>query len=48
MVLAIAITASGLGYALLNNTFAVAAWISLPLLLIWVTGTGITLARSCP
>jgi len=44
--LAIAITASGIGYALLNNTFALAAWLSLPLLLAWVTGTGIVLGRA--
>jgi hypothetical protein len=43
--LAIAITASGIGYALLDNTFALAAWLSLPLLLAWVTGTGIVLSR---
>ena len=44
--LAVAITASGIGYALLNNTFALAAWLSLPLLLAWVTGTGIVLGRA--
>ena len=44
--LAIAITASGIGYALLNNTFALAAWLSLPLLLAWVTGAGIVLGRA--
>jgi len=44
--LAVAITASGVGYALLNNTFALAAWLSLPLLLAWVTGTGIVLGRA--
>ena len=44
--LAIAITASGIGYALLNNTFSLAAWLSLPLLLAWVTGTGIVLGRA--
>jgi len=37
---------SGIGYALLNNTFALAAWLSLPLLLAWVTGTGIVLGRA--
>jgi hypothetical protein len=26
---------------LLSNAFALAAWVSLPLLLIWVTGAGI-------
>jgi hypothetical protein len=44
--LAVAITASGIGYALLNNTFAQAAWLSLPLLLAWVTGAGIVLGRA--
>ena len=44
--LAAAITASGIGYALLNNTFALAAWASLPLLLAWVTGAGIVLGRA--
>jgi hypothetical protein len=44
--LAVAITASGVGYALLNNTFALAAWLSLPLLLAWVTGVGIVLGRA--
>jgi hypothetical protein len=43
--LVIAIVASGIGYALLNNTFALAAWASLPLLLVWVTGAGIALGR---
>ena len=43
--LAAAITASGAGYALLNPTFALAAWLSLPLLLAWVTGAGILLGR---
>ena len=43
--LAAAITTSGVGYALLNNTFALAAWLSLPLLLAWVTGAGIVLGR---
>lgn len=44
--LAIAITVSGIGYALLDNTFALAAWLSLPLLLAWVTGAGIALGRT--
>jgi hypothetical protein len=43
--LAVAIVASGLGYGLLNSTLAVAAWVSLPLLLVFVTGTGIVLGR---
>jgi hypothetical protein len=45
MALVVAIVASGIGYALLNNTFALAAWASLPLLLVWVTGAGIALGR---
>lgn len=44
--LVVTITASGVGYALLNNTFALAAWVSLPLLLVWVTGSGIVLGRA--
>ena len=40
--LAAAITTSGIGYALLNPALALAAWVSLPLLLAWVTGAGIT------
>jgi hypothetical protein len=43
--LIVAIIASGVGYALLNNAFALAAWLSLPLLLVWVTGSGIALGR---
>jgi hypothetical protein len=44
--LAAAIAASGIGYALLNATFAQVAWVSLPLLLAWVTGAGITVGRA--
>ena len=44
--LVIAIIASGVGYGLLNDTLALAAWASLPLLLVWVTGAGIVLGRS--
>jgi hypothetical protein len=43
--LAVAITVSGIGYLLANATLAVAAWVSLPLLLIWVAGLGITPRR---
>ena len=43
--LVVAIIASGIGYALLSNTFALAAWVSLPLLLIWVAGAGIAVGR---
>ena len=46
MALAVAITASGVGYTLLNNALALAAWVSLPLLLVWVTGSGVVLGRS--
>jgi hypothetical protein len=44
--LAAAITASGVGYALLNNTFALAAWLSLPVLLAWVSGAALVLGRA--
>lgn len=43
--LAAAMIASGVGYLLLNNTVSQAAAVSLPLLLIWVAGTGATLGR---
>jgi hypothetical protein len=45
-VLAVALVASGAGYLLLNATLAQAAYVSLPLLLVWVTGTGLVLGRS--
>jgi hypothetical protein len=44
-VLAVAIITSGVGYLLLNPTLARAAAVSLPLLLIWVAATGVTLGR---
>jgi hypothetical protein len=44
--LAVAITVSGLGYLLLLSGLAAAAWVSLPLLLVWVAGAGIALGRS--
>jgi hypothetical protein len=44
--LAVAITTSGFGYALLNSTLAVAAWLSLPLLLVFITGAGVVLGRT--
>ncbi len=47
-VLAAALVASGAGYLLLDPTPAQAAYVSLPLLLVWVTGTGIVLGRSEP
>ena len=43
--LAVAITASGLGYLLLVSGLAAAAWVSLPLLLVWVAGAGTALGR---
>jgi hypothetical protein len=43
--LVVALVASGIGYALLNNAFALAAWVSLPLLLIWVAGAGIVVGQ---
>jgi hypothetical protein len=44
--LTIALIASGAGYLLLNTTLAQAAYVSGPLLLVWVTGAGIALART--
>jgi hypothetical protein len=44
-VLSAAMTASAIGYLLLNNTLAQAAALSLVLLLIWVAATGITVGR---
>ncbi len=44
--LAVAIVVSGFGYLLLLDSVALAAWISLPLLLVWVTGSGIVLGRA--
>ena len=41
--LAAAIVASGVGYLFLLNGLALAAWVSLPLLMVWVTSTGIVL-----
>jgi hypothetical protein len=43
--LAAAMTASGVGYLLLNNTLTQAAAVSLVLLLIWVAATGMTAGR---
>jgi hypothetical protein len=44
--LTVALIASGAGYLLLNTTLAQAAFVSGPLLLVWVTGVGIALART--
>ena len=46
LVLAVAITASGVGYLLLNPTMALFAWVSLPLLLVWITGSAVALGRA--
>ena len=43
--LAATMIASGVGYLVLNNTLTQAAAVSLPLLLIWVAATGVTLGR---
>lgn len=45
LALAAAIAVSGVGYLFLLGGPAVAAWISLPLLVVWVTGVGVALAR---
>jgi len=42
--LAAALIVSGTGYLLLNSRLAIAAFVSLPLLLVWVTGAGIAIA----
>jgi hypothetical protein len=44
--LALALLVSGAGYLLLIPGLAAAAYLSLPLLLIWVTGAGLLLARA--
>jgi hypothetical protein len=48
LALAVAIVASGIGYLLLIDSFAMAAYVSLPLLLVWVTGAGLALRSSAP
>ena len=45
-VLTVALIASGAGYLLLNTTLAQAVFVSGPLLLVWVTGAGVALART--
>jgi hypothetical protein len=45
LVLAAALTGSALGYLLLAPALAALAYLSLPLLLIWVAGAGLWLAR---
>jgi len=44
--LTVALIVSGAGYLLLNTTLAQAAYVSGPLLLVWVTGAGIAVART--
>jgi hypothetical protein len=44
-VLALAIFVSAAGYGLLMPALAPAAYVSLPLLLVWMTGSGLALAR---
>ena len=46
--LALALLVSGIGYLLLSSTLAPAAFVSGPLLLAWVTATGISLAGPWP
>jgi hypothetical protein len=43
--LALTIAGSGIGYLLLLGSFTSLAYLSLPLLMLWVTGTGISLSR---
>ncbi len=47
-VLAVALTVSGFGYLLLSPALAWAAYVSLPVLLVWVAGAGILSARLTP
>jgi hypothetical protein len=44
--LAVALVVSGAGYLVLNATLAPAVFVSGPLLLVWVTGAGVVLART--
>jgi len=44
-VLAVAITVSGVGYLALSDGAALAAWVSLPLLIVFVTAAGLATAR---
>ena len=45
-VLAVALVASGIGYLSANARLAAAAHVSLPLVLVWVTGNGISLGQA--
>jgi hypothetical protein len=44
--LTVALVASGAGYLLLNTTLAQVVFVSGPLLLVWVTGSGMALTRT--
>jgi hypothetical protein len=44
--LTVALIASGAGYLLLNTSLARAVFVSGPLVLVWVTGTGVALGRT--
>ena len=46
LALSVTISATGVGYLLLLNGPASAAWLSLPLLLLWVCGIGLETTRS--
>lgn len=46
IVLAVSIAVSGIGYLLLVPALAPAAWVSLPALLVWITGTALAIGRS--
>ncbi|MEV1287459.1 hypothetical protein [Micromonospora sp. NPDC049679] len=45
-VLAVALTGAGVGYLLVSTALTPVAYVALPLLLVWVTGTGLSLARA--
>jgi hypothetical protein len=45
VITSLALVASGVGYLALDGALASAAFVSLPLLLIWVSGTGVALGR---
>jgi hypothetical protein len=46
IVLAASIAVSGIGYLLLIPAPAQAAWVSLPALLVWITGSATAIGRS--
>ena len=43
VLLAVALITSGVGYLLLNSALATGAWVSLPLLLFWISAVGVVL-----